>query len=88
MAGNTGMGLVEKRNRSRTPDIEPDLLDQGIAQLSIECQMITDWLSGLDSADLEPRRAYQNMLRSRHEMLLSLEQHRELISQCSTSRDS
>jgi hypothetical protein len=88
VAGNTGMTLVEKRNRSRTPDIEPDLLDQGIAQLSLECQIITDWLSSLDSAKSEPRRVYQDMLRSRHEMLLSLEQQRERISQCSTSHDS
>lgn len=82
------MTLVEKRNRSRTPDIEPDLLDQGIAQLSLECQIITDWLSSLDSGESEPRRAYEDMLRSRHEMLLSLEQQRDRIRQSSTSHDS
>ena len=54
--------------------IEPDLLDQGIAQLSLECQIITDWLSSLDSTESEPRRAYEDMLRSRHEILLFLEQ--------------
>jgi hypothetical protein len=82
------MTLVEKRNRSRTPDIEPDLLDQGIAQLSLECQIIADWLSSLDSGESEPRRAYEDMLRSRHEMLLSLEQQRDRIRQSSTSHDS
>lgn len=82
------MTLVEKRNRSRTLDIEPDLLDQGIAQLGLECQIITDWLSSLDSAETEPRRAYEDMLRTRHEMLLSLEQQRELIRQISPSHDS
>ena len=82
------MTLVEKRNRSLSPGIEPDLLDQGIAQLSLECQIITDWLSSLDPAEIEPRRAYEDMLHSRHEMLLSLEQQRERIRQIYTSHDS
>ncbi|MDO8908860.1 MAG: hypothetical protein Q7W55_10235 [Pseudohongiella sp.] len=66
------MTLVEKRNRSRTPYIEPDLLEQGISQLSMEIQILNDWLDDLDPAETEPRRSYEDMLRSRHEMLQSL----------------
>jgi hypothetical protein len=47
-AGKTSMTLVEKCNRSRTPDIEPDLLVPGIAQPGLECQIKTDWLSSPD----------------------------------------
>jgi hypothetical protein len=66
------MTVVEKRNRSRTPYVEPDLLEQGISQLSMEIQILTDWLENLDPSEAEPRRSYEDMLRSRHEMLLSL----------------
>lgn len=66
------MTLVEKRNRSRTPYVEPDLLEQGISQLSMEIQILNDWLNNIDPAEIEPRRSYEDMLRSRHEMLLSL----------------
>lgn len=70
------MTLVEKRNRSRTPFIEPDLLDQGISQLNMEIQILKDWLKNLDPAEAEPRRSYEDMLRSRHEMLQSLTQQK------------
>lgn len=79
VSGNTGMTLVEKRNRSRTPHIEPDLLDQGIAQLRLEIQILNDWLASLEAGETEPRRSYEDMLRSRHEMLVSLEQQRARI---------
>jgi len=71
--GIPGMTLNDKRNRPRRPDIEPDLLDQGIAQLSMEIGIIKDWISNLDSSETEQRISYQDMLRSRQEMLLSLE---------------
>lgn len=70
------MTQVEKRNRSRTPYIEPDLLEQGIAQLNMEIQILKDWLNNLDAAETEPRRSYEDMLRSRHEMLQSLTQQK------------
>lgn len=70
------MTLVEKRNRSRTPFIEPDLLEQGISQLNIEIQILKDWLNNLDPSETEPRRSYEDMLRSRHEMLQSLTQQK------------
>lgn len=73
------MILVEKRNRSRIPDIAPDLLDQGIAQLSLERQIISDWLSNLDPSELQTRKAYEDMLRSRIEMLETLQHQRDLV---------
>jgi hypothetical protein len=73
------MTLVEKRNRSRIPDIAPDLLDQGIAQLRIERQVISDWLSNLDPSELQVRKAYEDMLRSRTEMLETLQHQRDLV---------
>lgn len=73
------MTLVEKRNRSRIPDIAPDLLDQGIAQLSLERQIINDWLSNLDPSELQTRKAYEDMLRSRIEMLETLQYQRSLV---------
>lgn len=67
------MTLNDKRNRPRRPDIESDLLDQGITQLSMEIQILKDWIANLDSSETEQRISYQDMLRSRQEMLLSLE---------------
>jgi len=77
--GINGMTLVEKRNRSRIPDIAPDLLDQGIAQLSLERQIINDRLSNLDPSELQTRKAYEDMLRSRIEMLETLQFQRSLV---------
>lgn len=74
------MTVVEKRNRSRIPDIAPDLLDQGIAQLSLESQVINDWLSSLDPSETQTRKAYEDMLRSRCEMLESLQHQRDLLN--------
>jgi len=73
------MALIDKRNRSRVPDIAPDLLDQGIAQLSLERQIINDWLLNLDPSKLETRKAYEDMLRSRNEMLETLQYQRTLV---------
>lgn len=77
------MTLVEKRNRARTPFIEPDLLEQGIAQLNMEIEILNDWLENLDPSEAEPRRSYEDMLRSRHEMLLSLTQQKSRLQAAS-----
>lgn len=76
------MTFTDKRKRSRTPVIEPDLLEQGIAQLNMEIQILNDWLKNLDSNDTEQRTSYKDMLQSRKEMLRSLEaQQAELVAQ-------
>lgn len=67
------MTFTDKRKRSRAPVIEPDLLEQGIAQLNMEIQILNDWLKNLDSNDTEQRISYKDMLQSRKEMLRSLE---------------
>lgn len=75
------MTFTDKRKRSRTPVIEPDLLEQGIAQLNMEIQILNDWLKNLDSNDTEQRTSYKDMLQSRKEMLRSLEaQQAELVA--------
>lgn len=67
------MTFNDKRKRSRAPVVEPDLLEQGIAQLNMEIQILTDWLRNLDTSDTEQRISYRDMLQSRKEMLRSLE---------------
>lgn len=68
------MTFTDKRKRSRAPSIEPDLLEQGIAQLNMEIQILKDWLQNLAADDTEQRISYKDMLQSRKEMLRSLEQ--------------
>lgn len=74
------MTYTDKRKRSRTPDIEPDLLEQGIAQLNMEIQILTDWLQNLDANDSEQRTSYKDMLQSRREMLRSLESQKSELN--------
>jgi hypothetical protein len=73
------MAIVEKRNRSRTPHVEPELLDQGIRQLEMEIQILQSWLDNADSTEEEHRRSYEDMLRSRHEMLHSLTEQKSKL---------
>lgn len=70
------MTFTDKRKRSRAPSIEPDLLEQGIAQLNMEIQILKDWLQNLAADDTEQSISYKDMLQSRKEMLRSLEQQR------------
>ena len=77
--------LKEKRNRSRTPTVEPDLLEQGIAQLTLEIRTLKDWIADLnDDGDTEPLKSYEDMLRSRHEMLVSLQEQKAVLQRQST----
>ncbi|MEX0738449.1 MAG: hypothetical protein WD071_03810 [Pseudohongiella sp.] len=74
------MTFTDKRKRSRTPDIEPDLLDQGICQLNMEIEILSAWLHNLDANDIEQRVSYKDMLQSRKEMLQSLQQQKSDLS--------
>lgn len=80
------MTFTDKRKRSRTPDIEPGLLEQGIAQLNMEIQILTDWLENLDTSDAELRVSYKDMLQSRKEMLRSLEAQKSELNAAQSSR--
>jgi hypothetical protein len=66
------MSLKEQRNRPTIPDVEPDLLEQGISQLELEIRTLQDWIGNIGPEDAEHRRSYEDMLRSRREMLASL----------------
>ena len=79
------MPIVEKRNRSRTPHVEPELLEQGIRQLEMEIQILQSWLDHSDSTEEEHRRSYQDMLRSRHEMLRSLTEQKNRLQTSSSN---
>ena len=67
------MTFTDKRKRSRLPSVEPDLLEQGIVQLNMEIQILSDWLKDLNADDSEQRISYKDMLQSRKEMLRALE---------------
>lgn len=54
--------------------LDPQLLEQGIKQLKLEIQTLSGWLEALGPSDAEPRLAYEDMLRSRREMLITLQQ--------------
>lgn len=73
------MSSNENHKHAR-PDIEPDLLDRGIHQLAAEIEILQEWLDSLGPDEHEPRRAYQDMLRSRHDMLLTLKEQRERLN--------
>lgn len=80
------MTFTDKRKRSRLPAVEPDLLDQGIVQLNMEIQILTDWLKSLDSKDSEQCISYKDMLQSRKEMLRSLELQKAELDAARQSR--
>lgn len=75
------MSLKEKRNRPVTPDVEPDLLEQGINQLELEIRTLRDWIANINPGDTEHRRSYEDMLRSRQEMLASLQRQQTELAQ-------
>lgn len=74
------MSLKEKRNRPGTPDVEPDLLEQGISQLELEIRTLRDWIGNIGPEDVEHRRSYEDMLRSRQEMLASLKRQQSELA--------
>ena len=80
------MTFTDKRKRSRTPDIEPDLLEQGINQLKMEIEILGDWLQNLNASDTEQLISYKDMLQSRKEMLQSLQQQKADLTAKKQSR--
>ncbi|MBC54125.1 MAG: hypothetical protein CMQ34_09880 [Gammaproteobacteria bacterium] len=80
------MTFTDKRKRSRLPSVEPDLLDQGIIQLNMEIQILSDWLKNLDADDKEQQISYRDMLQSRREMLRSLELQKAELDTARQSR--
>jgi|GEM_PF-141303 len=62
-------------------NIDEKLIEEGIAQLASEIQVLENWLEELkisDNGDTEvvaARKSYNDMLRSRREMLSALNKH-------------
>lgn len=80
------MTFTDKRKRSRLPSVEPDLLEQGIVQLNMEIQILSDWLKNLNADDSEQRISYKDMLQSRKEMLRALELQKAELDTARQSR--
>ncbi|MEZ5492120.1 MAG: hypothetical protein R3F50_17695 [Gammaproteobacteria bacterium] len=68
-------------NADKQINIDEKLIEEGIAQLASEIQVLEDWLAeleDLDTGDSEvsaARKSYHDMLKSRREMLSALNQH-------------
>lgn len=68
------MNPDETSNDSGIGHLEPELLERGINQIRAEIDILQSWLDSLDLAEDEPRRTYEDMLRSRREMLATLQE--------------
>ena len=61
--------------------IDEQLIDEGISQLASEIKVLENWLAELEDSDtgnsdvLAARKSYNDMLRSRREMLSALNKH-------------
>lgn len=73
------MAIVERRNRNKSYHVEPELLDQGIRQLQKEIQTLKTWIQHTDDSEEQQRRYYEDMLRSRNEMLRSLTEQKNRL---------
>jgi hypothetical protein len=75
--------MQERRSKPENTKISTDLLDKGKAQLEKEIKLIETWLTELDQTSkdnpeaLAARKSYGDMLQSRQDLLLSLEQHKK-----------
>ncbi|MDO9318795.1 MAG: hypothetical protein Q7V56_11430 [Gammaproteobacteria bacterium] len=72
------MEIREKRKAIRRSKIDHTLIQEGTAQLSSEVEILESWLAELEKDDfanqvvIDARVAYNDMLRSRKEMLEAL----------------
>ena len=78
------MSVKEKRSRPESTQLDIDLLEQGISQLKSEIKTLEQWLSDPATTQDAPRRSYEDMLRTRRDMLLSLEQQLVQLKQDQT----
>lgn len=82
---------MNDKNQANTADrdnisIDQKLIEEGTTQLNSEIQVLEAWLQELDSSDqgnsetIAARKSYNDMLRSRKEMLSSLTKQAKLQS--------
>ena len=73
------MGMKDRRKPLKNISIDGTLIEEGTAQLSSEIEVLELWLRELEpiaednSESLAARKSYNDMLRSRKEMLSALE---------------
>ena len=73
------MGMKDRRKPLENISIERELIEEGTAQLTSEIKVLELWLREVESADeddseaVAARKSYNDMLRSRKEMLCALE---------------
>lgn len=76
----------ESIEESSNINIDQKLIEEGTAQLTSEIQVLEAWLQELDSSDdgdievVAARKSYNDMLRSRKEMLSTLAKQSKLQS--------
>lgn len=74
------MSVSDNRDPSGSSGMDTKLLQQGIKQLQLEIATLTGWLNALGPSDAEPRLAYEDMLRSRREMLTTLQRQAQAMN--------
>lgn len=79
------MGIMDKRNRGKPRELDPELVDEGLAQLDAEIRVLDEWLQELerrpdDPVTREARESYRDMLRSRREMRQALASKRNPLA--------
>ena len=78
--------MDQKRSKKNQISIDQNLIDEGTAQLTSEIQVLESWLNELNSSksgDPESeaaRKSYNDMLRSRREMLNTLTKQSKITS--------
>jgi len=81
------MSVSDNRDLSGSSGMDSKLLQQGIKQLKLEIATLTGWLDALGPSDAEPRLAYEDMLRSRREMLITLQRQAHAMDKNAKSGD-
>ena len=78
--------MDQKRSKKNQISIDQNLIDEGTAQLTSEIKVLESWLNELNSSksgDPESeaaRKSYNDMLRSRKEMLNTLNKQSKITS--------
>ena len=76
--------MVQEERKQAQINIDKQLIDEGTAQLTSEIKVLESWLNELDASESKDpeseaaRKSYNDMLRSRKEMLNTLTKQSKL----------